>query len=88
MTPKQYRKVNLDADHQGHLVAGICNYLNHIQMHLEEYLESDDTDSRTSKPLELMETFYMAGNIEGRILSNNATEADLELVEAWEAELT
>jgi hypothetical protein len=57
-------------------------------MHLEEYLESDDTDSRTSKPLELMKTFYLAGNIEGRILSNNATEADLELVEAWEAELT
>lgn len=84
---KQYRKVNLDADHTGHLAVVICNYLNHIRMHLEEYLESDDTDSRMSKPLELMETFYLAGNIEGRIISNNATEADLELVEAWEAEL-
>ena len=85
---RQYRKVNLDADHAGHLAVVICNYLNHIRMHLEEYLESDDTDSRTSKSLELMEMFYLAGNIEGRILSNNATEADLELVEAWEAELT
>ena len=85
---KQYRKVNLDADHAGHLAVVICNYLNHIRMHLEEYLESDDTDSRTYKTLKLMEVFYLAGNIEGRILSNNVTEADLELLEAWEAELT
>lgn len=85
---KQHRKVNLDADHAGHLAVVICNYLNYIRMHLEEYLESDDTDSRTSMSLELMEMFYLAGNIEGRILSNNATEADLEIVEAWEAVLT
>lgn len=54
---KQHRKVNLDADHAGHLAVVICNYLNHIR------------------------------NIESRILSNNATEADLELVEAWEKEM-
>jgi hypothetical protein len=81
-------KVILDADHTGHLLCVICDYLNHIRLNIEDYLESDDTDSRTSKPLELMETFYLAGNIESRILSNNATEADLELIEAWEAELT
>lgn len=86
MTPKRNR-VSLDADHQGHLACVICNYLNHIRLNLEEYLESDDTDSRLSKPLELMETFYMAGNIEGRILSNNVDMKDIELVEAWEAEL-
>ena len=84
---EQPKKVNLDADHAGHLALVICNYLNHIRLNLEECLESDDTDSRISKPFELMETFYLAGNIEGRILSNNATAADLELVEAWEAEL-
>lgn len=86
MQPKR-KRVSLDADHRGHLACVICDYLNSIRMNLEEYLESDDTDSRLSKPLELMETFYLAGNIEGRILSNNATEADIELVEAWEAEL-
>lgn len=86
MTPKRNR-VSLDADHQGHLACVVCTYLNHIRMNLEECLESDDTDSRTSKLLELIETFYLAGNIEGRILSNNITEADLERVEAWEKEM-
>lgn len=80
-------KVNLDPDHQGHLVGVICQYLNHIRMNVEEYLMSDDTDSRISKTIELADTFYFAGNIEGRILSNNATIADVELVGLWEAEL-
>lgn len=84
--PKRNR-VSLDADHQGHLACVVCNYLNHFRMNLEEYLESDDTDSRLFKPRELMETFYIAGNIEGRILSNNVDTKDIELVESWEAEL-
>lgn len=80
-------KVKLDPDHQGHLVCVICRYLNHIRKNIEEYLESDDTDSRITKVIELADTFYFAGNIEGRVLSDNATVADVELVGLWEAEL-
>lgn len=80
-------KVNLDADHAGHLLCVICEYLNHIRLHIEDYLESDDTDARIEKPLSLMELFYMAGNLEGRILSNNIGPLDLELIEAWEEDL-
>ena len=80
-------KAMLDADHTGHLLCVICDYLNHIRLHIEDYLESDDTDSRIERPLELMELFYLAGNIEGRLLSNNVNEKDLELIEEWEKEL-
>lgn len=82
-----FPKVNLDADHAGHLLCVICGYLNHIRLNIEDYLMSDDTDSLIEKPLELMELFYLAGNIEGRLLSNNVNEKDLELIEDWENEL-
>lgn len=80
-------KVILDADHTGHLLCVICDYLNHIRLNIEDYLEGDETDSRIERPLELMELFYQAGNIEGRLLSNNVNETDLELIEEWEKEL-
>lgn len=80
-------KVILDADHTGHLLCVICDYLNHIRLNIEDYLEGDETDPRIKRSLELMELFYQAGNIEGRILSNNANETDLELIEEWEKEL-
>ena len=82
-----FTKVNLDADHTGHLLCVICNYLNHIRLNIEDYLEGDETDSRIKRSLELMELFYQAGNIEGRLLSNNVNETDLELIEKWEKEL-
>jgi hypothetical protein len=80
-------KVLLDADHTVHLLCVICDYLNHIRLNIEDYLEGDETDSRIKKSLELMELFYQAGNIEGRLLSNNVNETDLELIEEWEKEL-
>lgn len=80
-------KLSLDADHQGHLLCVICDYLNHIRLNIEDYLESDDTDSRVEQPAKLMELFYFAGNVEGRLLSNNITTQDLELIEEWEKEL-
>lgn len=80
-------KVSLDADYQGHLLCVICDYLNHIRLNLEDYLESDDTDARIEQPAKLMELFYFAGNIEGRLLSNNIGPQDLEIIELWEKEL-
>lgn len=82
-----FPRVDLDADHTGHLLCVICDYLNHIRLNIEDYLESDETDSRISQSEQLMELFYLAGNIEGRLLSNNVNEKDLELIEDWENEL-
>lgn len=83
----QNLKVSLDADHQGHLVCVLNEYRNYIRMHIEDFLESDDTDSRVTKPLELADLFYLTGNVEGRLLSDSVTASDLELIETWEQEL-
>lgn len=82
-----FPRVDLDADHIGHLLCVLCDYLNHIRLNIEDYLESDETDSRISQSMRLMELFYLAGNIEGRLLSNNVDEKDLEIIEEWENEL-
>lgn len=85
MNPKP--RVNLDADHTGHLLCVVCEYLNSIRLHIEDYLESDDTDSRVTQTLNLMDKFYLAGNIEGRLLAENINEEDLVILDCWEEEL-
>lgn len=77
----------LDADRQGELIGVITDYLNHIRLNIEDYLEGDETGDRILKPLELAELFYLAGHIQGRLHGGCVTEGDIDIVERWEQEL-
>ena len=83
MNPKP--KVNLDADHIGHLHCVINEYHNYILRSTdpESFAEMIDEGDRN----DWLDTLYMIGNIQGRLLSDNIDTDDLELIEAWETEL-
>lgn len=85
---KNNPKVSLDADLAGELAITICDYLNRERTVLEIIVYELGLPEKVKAYLqELVDTFYLAGNIEGRILSDNATVTDLELVDLWDDEL-
>lgn len=72
--------VNLDADHQGELLV-LCNtLLNEWQNNPEIYFDGAEIP-------DMMYTFYLLGNIEGRLKSGRVTSKDIEMLDAWKEEM-
>jgi hypothetical protein len=69
--------VQLDADHQGHIIVFLCDYHNWLT-ELWEREEINDKD--------YADTCYLIGNFEGRALHNGLMVKDIELIEEWELE--
>lgn len=79
-------EINLDADHQGHLLCVLTEVHTKFLYDMDQVLARlEDMDEGTRR--EYLDTLYILGNIEGRLLHNHINEDDLELIEMWEAEL-
>ena len=72
--------VNLDADHQGELLV-LCNTL------LNEWQNSPEVYFDGVEIPDMMYTFYLLGNIEGRLKSGRVTSKDVEMLDAWKEEM-
>ena len=73
---KQY--VSLDSDYKGHMLCMLAEYHNYII-----YLwKTGELEHRV-----VMDTCYLLGNIEGRVIGNCITIDDVEMLELWEEEL-
>lgn len=79
------KRVILDADHKGQLLVTINRLLNIYRMNIEGFLD-DTHNSLEDNVLSLLDLFYFAGNVEGRLISDNATEDDLEWIDKWDEE--
>lgn len=71
--------LNLDADTIGHY---LC-VLSKEHTALDEKIREQEYVITEAQMFEL----YLLGNIEGRMIHNRITVADIELIEAWEKEL-
>ena len=71
--------VALDADHQGELLV-LC-----AELHTAWNQEFADTQSTNTQ--DILDAYYLLGNIEGRLKSGRVTMDDLGMLEAWQEEL-
>lgn len=70
--------VSLDADHMGTLLV----LMSELHTYWMELYRLNPLEA------EIPEKLYLMGNMEGRCLYNGLTQEDLDLLEAWEEELT
>ena len=71
--------VSLDPDHQGELLV-LCS-----ELHTAWNQEFADTQSTNTQ--DILDAYYLLGNIEGRLKSGRVTMNDLGMLEAWEEEM-
>lgn len=71
--------VSLDPDHQGELLV-LC-----AELHTAWNQEFADTQSTNTQ--DILDAYYLLGNIEGRLKSGRVTMDDLGMLEAWQEEL-
>ena len=71
--------VSLDPDHQGELLV-LCS-----ELHAAWNQEFADTQSTNTQ--DILDAYYLLGNIEGRLKSGRVTMDDLGMLEAWQEEL-
>ena len=71
--------VSLDPDHQGELLV-LCS-----ELHTAWNQEFADTQSTNTQ--DILDAYYLLGNIEGRLKSGRVTMGDLGMLEAWQEEL-
>lgn len=71
--------VSLDPDHQGELLV-LC-----AELHTAWNREFADTQSTNTQ--DILDAYYLLGNIEGRLKSGRVTMDDLGMLEAWEEEM-
>lgn len=71
--------VSLDPDHQGELLV-LCS-----ELHTAWNQEFADTQSTNTQ--DILDAYYLLGNIEGRLKSGRVTMDDLGMLEAWEEEM-
>lgn len=71
--------VSLDADHIGTLLV----LMSELHIYWNELWETGELET----PI-MAEQMYLLGNIEGRCICSHLTQEDLDLLEAWEEELT
>ena len=75
------RGVSLDAERMGELAVVLADYRTKINMELPDIMGDEEL------LLEAMDTCYYIGAIEARLLANNLSKDEYELLEAWEKEL-
>lgn len=71
--------VSLDPDHQGELLV-LCS-----ELHTAWNQEFADTQSTNTQ--DILDAYYLLGNIEGRLKSGRVTMGDLGMLDAWEEEM-
>ena len=71
--------VSLDPDHQGELLV-LCS-----ELHTAWNREFADTQSTNTQ--DILDAYYLLGNIEGRLKSGRITMNDLGMLDAWEEEM-
>lgn len=71
--------VSLDPDHQGELLV-LCS-----ELHTAWNQEFADTQSTNTQ--DILDAYYLLGNIEGRLKSGRVTMDDMSMLEAWQEEL-
>lgn len=71
--------VSLDPDHQGELLV-LCSEL-HTAWN-QEFANMQSTNTQ-----DILDTYYLLGNIEGRLKSGRVTMDDIGMLEAWQEEL-
>jgi len=76
--------VCLDPDQQVHYLNVLADYHGLILTHLAR----DEYQLFTKKEFQsVLDTMYMLGNIEGRMIHNHTMQSDLDMLEEWETEL-
>ena len=71
--------VSLDPDHQGELLV-LCS-----ELHTAWNQEFADTQSTNTQ--DILDAYYLLGNIEGRLKSGRVTMDDLGMLDAWKEEM-
>lgn len=71
--------VSLDPDHQGELLV-LC-----AELHTAWNQEFADTQSTNTQ--DILDAYYLLGNIEGRLKSGRVTMDDLGMLDAWKEEM-
>ena len=71
--------VSLDPDHQGELLV-LCS-----ELHTAWNQEFADTQSTNTQ--DILDAYYLLGNIEGRLKSGRVTMNDLGMLDAWKEEM-
>lgn len=71
--------VSLDPDHQGELLV-LCS-----ELHTAWNQEFADTQSTNTQ--DILDAYYLLGNIEGRLKSGRVTMGDLGMLDAWKEEM-
>lgn len=71
--------ISLDADNQGELLV-LC-----AKLHSAWNQEFADTQSTNTQ--DILDAYYLLGNIEGRLKAGRVTLEDLGMLEAWEEEM-
>ncbi len=66
--------LDLDADHQGYLLARLAEYHNYILQ---------CCDDGTIRMRDGLDTLYLLGNMEGRLLHGHVMEQDVDLITEW-----
>ena len=71
--------VSLDPDHQGELLV-LCS-----ELHTAWNQEFADTQSTNTQ--DILDAYYLLGNIEGRLKSGRVMMGDLGMLDAWKEEM-
>lgn len=71
--------VSLDPDHQGELLV-LCS-----ELHTAWNQEFADTQSTNTQ--DILDAYYLLGNIEGRLKSGRVTMGDLGMLDVWKEEM-
>lgn len=71
--------VSLDPDHQGELLV-LCS-----ELHTAWNQEFADTQSTNTQ--DILDAYYLLGNIEGRLKRGRVTMGDLGMLDAWKEEM-
>lgn len=76
---KKAEFVSLDPDHQGELLV-LCS-----ELHTAWNQEFADTQSTNTQ--DILDAYYLLGNIEGRLKNGRVTMDDLGMLDAWKEEM-
>ena len=71
--------ISVDADLQGELLV-LCS-----ELHTAWNQEFADTQSTNTQ--DILDAYYLLGNIEGRLKSGRVTADDMNMLEAWQEEM-